>query len=125
MAMIMGAVMPESVTGALINEVGPDIDDEGLDDIIDYLHRADKIFTDWQAAADFLKSCFPNMSNMDDQAWMRAVRRTCRERPCGRVAHDWDAAIAKPLEGQRGSVDLWPLFRSLRHGPLVVVRGGE
>ena len=56
---------------------------------------------------------------------MRAVRRTCRERPCGRVAHDWDAAIAKPLEGQRGSVDLWPLFRSLRHGPLVVVRGGE
>ena len=58
--------MPGSVTGALINDVGPDIDDEGLDDIIDYLHRADKIFTDWQAAADFLKSCFPNMSNMDD-----------------------------------------------------------
>ena len=48
--------MPGSVTGALINDVGPDIDDEGLDDIIDYLHRADKIFTDWQAAADFLKS---------------------------------------------------------------------
>ena len=56
---------------------------------------------------------------------MRPVRRTCRERPCGRVAHDWDAAFAKPLEGQRGLVDLWPLFRSLRHGSLVVVRGGE
>ena len=46
MAMIMGAVMPGSVTGALIYDVGPDIDDEGLDDIIDYLHRVDKIFAD-------------------------------------------------------------------------------
>ena len=42
----MGAVMPGSVTGALIYDVGPDIDDEGLDDIIDYVHRADKIFAD-------------------------------------------------------------------------------
>ena len=49
MAMIMGTVMPGSVTGALISEVGPDIDDEGLDDIIDYVHRADKIFADRQA----------------------------------------------------------------------------
>ena len=105
-AMIMGAVMPGSVTGALINDVEPDIDDEGLDDIIDYVHPVDKIFADWQAAVDFLNSCFPNMSNMDDQAWMRAVRRTCRERPCGRVVHDWDADIAMPFEGQRGSVDL-------------------
>ncbi len=46
MAMIMGAVMPGSVTGALINDVRPDIDDEGLDDIVDYLHRVDKIFAD-------------------------------------------------------------------------------
>ena len=58
MAMIMGAVMPGSVTGALINDVEPDIDDEGLDDIIDYVHPVDKIFADWQAAAGFLKSCF-------------------------------------------------------------------
>ena len=125
MAMIMGAVMPTSIAGALINDVGPEIDDDGLDDIVEYVHRADKVFKDWQEAADFLKSCFPNMPGMDDNAWLRAVKRTCRERPDGTVVHDWDPAIAKPLESQRGSVDLWPLFKSLGHVPVMVVRGGE
>ena len=125
MAMAMGVGMPNTIVGALINDVGTEIDDQGLDDIIAYVHRADQVFADWRAAADFLKSFFPNMPGMDDDAWMRAVRRTCRECPDGSVVHDWDPAIAKPLESQRGSVDLWPLFLSLKHLPLMVVRGGE
>ena len=56
---------------------------------------------------------------------MRAVRWTCRERLNVRVVHDWGPAIAKPLGCQRGSVGLWPLFRSLCHESLVVVSCGE
>lgn len=123
MAMAMGAAMPTSIAGALINDVGPDIDDAGLDDIVAYVHRADQVFADWRAAADFLKSCFPEMPGMDDDAWLRAARRTAIERPDGTVVHDWDPAIARPLEEQRRSVDLWPLFRSLARVPIVVVRG--
>lgn len=123
MAMAMGAVMPTSIAGALINDVGPDIDDAGLDDIVAYVHRADQVFADWRAAADFLKSCFPEMPGMDDDAWLRAAKRTAIERPDGTVVHDWDPAIAKPLESQRHAVDLWPLFHSLRRVPIVVVRG--
>lgn len=123
MAMAMGAVMPTTVAGALINDVGPDIDDKGLDDIIAYVHRADRVFANWREAADFMKSCFPEMPGMDDDAWVRAARRTAIERPDGTVVHDWDPAIAKPLESQRGAVDLWPLYRSLGRVPLVVVRG--
>jgi len=123
MAMGMGVAMPTAIAGALINDVGPDIDDDGLDAIVDYVHRADQVFPDWQAAGAFLKSCFPDFPGMDDAAWQRAARRTCIERPDGTVQHDWDPAIAKPLESQRGSIDLWPLFRSLRHVPLMVVRG--
>jgi pimeloyl-ACP methyl ester carboxylesterase len=123
MAMAMGAVMPTTVAGALINDVGPEIDDKGLDDIIAYVHRADRVFANWREAADFLKSCFPEMPGMDDDAWVRAARRTAIERPDGTVVHDWDPAIAKPLESQRGAVDLWPLYRSLGRVPLVVVRG--
>ncbi|MEK9753398.1 MAG: alpha/beta hydrolase [Rhodospirillaceae bacterium] len=123
MAMAMGAVMPTTVAGALINDVGPEIDDAGLDDIVAYVHRADRVFANWREAADFLKSCFPDMPGMDDDAWLRAARRTAIERPDGTVVHDWDPAIAKPLESQRGAVDLWPLYRSLGRVPLVVVRG--
>jgi len=124
MAMIMGIVMPTAVAGALINDVGPDIDDDGLDDIVDYVHRADQVFPGWPAAADFLKSCFPEMPGMDDDAWLRAARRTAIERPDGTVVHDWDPNIAKPLEEQRHSVDLWPIFKSLGRVPVLVVRGG-
>ncbi|MBT6095847.1 MAG: alpha/beta hydrolase [Rhodospirillaceae bacterium] len=123
MAMAMAAAMPTSIAGALINDVGPDIDDDGLDAIVDYVHRADQVFTDWKGAADFLKSCFPDMPGMTDEAWLRAARRTAIERPDGTVVHDWDPAIAKPLESQRGSIDLWPFFRALKNLPVMVVRG--
>ena len=123
MAMAMGAVMPTSVAGALLNDVGPDIDDDGLDDIVAFVHRADRVFANWREAAEFLKSCFPHMPGMDDETWLRAAKRTAVERPDGTIVNDWDPAIARPLESQRHSVDLWPMFRSLGRVPLVVVRG--
>ena len=38
---------------------------------------------------------------------------------------DWDPSIARPLvaHGKRQK-DLWPLFRSLRHLPVLTIRGG-
>ncbi|MDD9878739.1 MAG: alpha/beta hydrolase [Magnetovibrio sp.] len=123
LAMAMGAAMPTTIAGALINDVGPVIDDAGITDIIRYVERSDQVFGNWQDAADFLKSCFLDMPGMDNDAWLGAVRRTYRERPDGSVVIDWDPAIAKPLREQRRNADLWPLFRSLKKVPVLVVRG--
>jgi len=124
LAMCMGAVMPGAMAGALINDVGPDIDDAGLDNIIAYVRKADQVWADWGAAAAFLKSCFPEMPGMTDDLWERAARRSCKQRDDGSVVSDWDPAIVKPIEQNHETVDLWPLFRSLRRMPLVGVRGG-
>jgi len=123
MAMIMGVVMPTAIVGVLINDVGPDIDDHGLDNIISYVNRADQVFKDWDAAASFLKASFPHAPAMDSDEWLRVARRTGIERPDGTVINNWDPGITKSLKKQRRGTALWGLFRSLKRIPVVVVRG--
>lgn len=120
----VAAVAPQRITAAILNDVGPEIGEAGIERIQTYLGR-DLRFSNWDEAARELGRnqglSFPGYGHED---WVGMARRNCRERD-GEIVFDYDMKIAEPFKtaGPVPRVDLWPLFQALAKTPLLVVRG--
>lgn len=123
LAMAMGATMPTVLSGALINDIGPIIEREGMNKILSYVQDGLPTFDDWSKAIVFMRTEFPNLPAKTDEDWRWITEGTFQERENGRIGSNWDANIIRPLLKNKNEEELWPLFRSLRHLPLVVTRG--
>lgn len=122
-AMALGAARPTALAGVLLNDVGPDISLDGLAIIRRYM-EAKRAFSDWRSVADHLASFFPDLGFQTPQEWEMMAKLSYRQRDDGVIVQDWDENLARPLQRLKpGDIDLWPLFRSLRKVPLVVLRG--
>jgi pimeloyl-ACP methyl ester carboxylesterase len=122
--MAMAAVAPARIGAAILNDVGPELSQAGLDRIMAYVGK-DRRFSSWDEAAAAIADNHgrvPASFTHDD--WLAMARRLCREEN-GAIRYDYDMAIAVPLiaAGATPRVDLWPLFGALAQHPLLVVRG--
>lgn len=122
--MTLAVTAPQRIAAAILNDVGPELNQAGLDRIQSYVGK-DERFTSWNEAARAIavnqSVAFPNY---DDADWLVTARRHCRERD-GKIAFDYDPAIADAFKapGPRPTIDMWPLFTALAQKPLLVVRG--
>lgn len=122
--MIVATVAPDRIAGALLNDVGPELDLSGIDRIKTYVGKP-VVFSDWDDAAAKLQEragdVYPRYGRAE---WQRFARRTCRETDQG-VEFDYDMAIADPFNaGNTGEVpDGWPYYRALGGRPVLVLRG--
>ena len=125
-AMLMAATMPGRLVGAVLNDVGPELETAGLERIRDYIGSSGSQPTWMHAArafADLNASVFPDYRIHD---WLRVTKRTHRLTPEGRIVTDYDKQIAAPLRvpgGGEANVDLWPAYRALGDIPVLVLRG--
>jgi len=124
--MLLAASDPERIAGALLNDIGPVIEQEGIDRIGDYVGR-DKRFASWDhataEAADNHQATFPEWGRDE---WERHVRRICREED-GVVRFDYDMAIADNFKRAAGKpqIDFWPFYRALEGRPVTILRGAH
>ena len=125
LGMGMAAAMPTALQAVVMNDVGPVVETEGLDFIIDYI-KEDRPHDDWDAAVETIKRMLPNLTFQDDDIWLRMAQNTFRECEDGKLRFDWDVDIAKPLLAPDYEIpDMWPLFRALKDIPALVLRGAE
>ena len=123
--MLVAATQPQRITATILNDVGPELDQRGLDRIRSYVGKPVR-FGGWDEAARYISAInrgLPASNSHDD--WLRAARRLCKEHGDG-VVFDYDMAIAEPFnERNDGAVgfDMWPLFRQLAGAPLLIVNG--
>ncbi len=118
-AAAMAVAMPCALAGAVLNDIGPELDAGGLGRIVAYVGEA-RPQPDWEAAARYLAETLPNLPAADEAGVMRIARATYREDKDGLLRVDWDPNLAKRLRMDRGqALDLWPLF--LAFGPLSVL----
>ena len=122
--MVVAAIAPNRIAAAILNDVGPELSDSGLDRLRTYVGK-DVRFATWDEAAEAIAANnrhVPASYGHDD--WVRMAHRVCREDK-GAIIFDYDMAIALPLQAQGPTpkVDLWPLFNALGQTPLLVVRG--
>lgn len=122
--MAIAATSPQRISAAILNDVGPELSQGGLDRIATYVGK-DERFASWEEAAQTIAANHGNLPASFTKAdWVAMARRLCRERN-GFVVYDYDPAIALPFAngGATPRVDLWPFFEALAKKPLLVVRG--
>ncbi len=112
----------ERIAGALLNDIGPEIDRAGVERIASYVGKPVR-FANWDEAIDRVSArnhdIFPDYSRAD---WERFVRRTSRDDK-GAVVPDYDLAIADNFESAASAPDIWPLYKALDGRPVTILRG--
>ena len=126
MTMLIARDAPDMVAGALINDIGPVVETEGIETIREYLGKGGSYPT-WMHAARSLEDTHGQAHpGFDTQDWIAMAKRGMVLCQNGRISYDYDMRIAEPFNAQdEGAVppDLWPAFDALAHKPLVLVRG--
>ena len=124
--MLVAAAEPERIAGALLNDIGPEIDRQGLEFIGGYVGK-DERFGDWAAAASELgrrhANRFPTYTPSD---WEEMARRWCVE-DGGEIRFDYDMRIADNFKRAMDAepVDAWPMLDGLKGKPVTIVRGAH
>jgi Predicted hydrolases or acyltransferases (alpha/beta hydrolase superfamily) len=124
-SMLMAASMPGRLVGAVLNDVGPELEAKGLERIRDYIGAGGSQPTWIHAARAFAElnaAVYPHYGLHD---WLRLTKRTHRLTPEGRIVTDYDKQIAAPLRlpPPEQPVDLWPAYRALGDIPVLILRG--
>ena len=125
-AMLMAATLPGRLVGAVLNDVGPELQTAGLERIRDYIGTGGSQPTWMHAARAFAElngAVYPGYEIHD---WLRLTKRTHRLTAEGRIVTDYDKQIAAPLRvpgGADAAADLWPVYRALGDIPLLILRG--
>jgi len=124
LTMGLSVLRPTLLAGAVLNDIGPNLTNPGLDRILQYV-GVDHPQSGWDGAVRFLKELTPNLAPKADAAWWRThAEATYRKGADGLLHFDWDLTIAKPLDQQRTvTPDLWTMFRGLRGIPTLAFRG--
>jgi len=123
--MLLAATDRERLAGAVLNDVGPEIDAGGLARIRTYVGKAVQHPT-WVHAARALAEgnadVYPGYGLED---WLRMAKRLFRLNSSGRIVLDYDMKIAEPFRvpGNEAGPDMWPTLDGLAGKPVLVVRG--
>ncbi|WP_374942718.1 alpha/beta fold hydrolase [Sphingomonas sp.] len=124
-AMLLAAAGPGRVVGALINDVGPEIEAAGLARIRGYVGRG-SAYPTWmhaaRAVAEANAEVYPDWRIED---WLAMAKRLYRLNSAGRIVLDYDMKIAEPFRvpGNEAGPDMWGALSALRDVPVLVVRG--
>jgi pimeloyl-ACP methyl ester carboxylesterase len=126
LAMMLGYGYAGRVAGMVLNDVGPEIDPEGIERIKQYAGRLPPAGT-WRVAVAQTVAVFGEAwPGLPPQRWGQLARRGYREDAAGVVTADADPNIGEALRAApAAALDLWPLWRSLRNIPTLGVRGAR
>ena len=125
MTMLLAAMKPQALAGAVLNDIGPVVDPTGIERIREYVGQG-RSYQSWMHAARALEevhsASYPEFGL--DQ-WLDMAKRGMVVQQNGRIAFDYDMSIAEPFNEPDGAAppDLWPAFEALQGKPLLLVRG--
>lgn len=125
-AMGLGAMQPASLAGVVMNDIGPEIAPGGAGRIAEYVGRP-LVLPDMAAGAAKLRETYDGAyPDLDEAGWLRLAEGTYRRRADGQIELDYDLKLGEAVrEGAKGGPpNLWPLFDTLAHVPLLAIRGG-
>ena len=123
--MLLAAAGQSRIAGAVINDIGPDLENRGLERIWSYVGRSQSWPTWLHAARYFAEAQRDVFPAWELDQWLVFAKRICKLNANGRIVFDYDMRIAEPfkLPGGATGFDLWSAFAGLNHVPSLVVRG--
>lgn len=127
MSMVLMSMIPDRILGVAMNDIGPELDQRGLDRIAGYV-GGNTTQPDWDAAGRAVeavqKSAFPDYKHDD---WVAFAKRTYRQAGDGQLELDYDPAIGRTVKDVRPTPEtnalMWQLFEGVKAAPLLLFRG--
>ncbi len=128
MAMMMTVMKPEMVQAIIINDVGPEIAEKGLDRLKKYVGKQAPV-CNWEEAVERTSAinsiAFPEAS---DQFWLKFAKRLYREddKGCPVIACDPNIAVLlnDNNNGENSAApNLWPVYEQILDKPILLIRG--
>ncbi len=112
----------ERIAGALLNDIGPAVDQAGIDRIAGYVGKEAR-FASWDQAvaqvAERTADVYPDFGPVE---WERFLRRIARADGT-EVIFDYDMRIADNFETAATAPEIWPLYQALDGRPVTILRG--
>ncbi len=124
-AMLMAATRPDRLAGAVLNDVGPQIEEAGLARIRTVVGTGPAQPTWMHAARALAEANADIFPDYETDAWLGMAKRLYRLNSGGRIVLDYDKAIAEPIRvgGESAGVDMWPSLAGFAGKPVLIVRG--
>lgn len=125
LATMLAAAERQRIAAYLLNDVGPKIEEKGLERIRGYVGRSQNWPTWLHAARHFQGSQRDVYPDWSIEQWLAFAKRLCRLNAGGRIVFDYDMRIAEPMKLPASSAgfDGWLALAALREAPGLVVRG--
>jgi pimeloyl-ACP methyl ester carboxylesterase len=123
--MALSAARPSLLRSAVLNDIGPVLEIQGLARIQGYVGKlpAPRDLAEGAALVrDIWGGQFPAFTDAD---WLAMARGTWREAD-GALTLNYDPNLAKTLEAvdlEKSLLQFWPLFEGLKHVPVLALRG--
>jgi pimeloyl-ACP methyl ester carboxylesterase len=125
LTMLLAAVRPTAIAAAILNDIGPVIEPQGLMRIKSYVGKLPQP-RNFEEGAEILRRLFHGQfPKLGLEDWLAGARRMFKEEN-GRMVTTYDPKLATAMEGidfEKPIPTLWKEFDALANVPLMVVRG--
>lgn len=115
------------IAGAILNDVGPEVDSAGSSRIVDYVGKDARYESLEDAAAkqkEIYGGAYPDLPEDD---WLGQAKTTfVYDEDAKNYRLNYDLSLGKALAEQLSSgeqIDLWPFFKALGDVPTLAIRG--
>ena len=123
-AMFLAHIAKNRLSAVALNDIGPELQSTGLDDIFAYLGRPPAAKT-LEAAARMRAAHSPGFEHVPNERWRAEAANLYVETPLG-LDLRYDAKLRDAVIEQQAALpnpDLWPLFKALDGLPLALIHG--
>ena len=126
MAMVLAVMQPQVVDGIVLNDVGPEVERQGIERIRSYAGKAAPV-RNWADAVAQVRSVYGAVwPGLDEARWEKIAHSSYRANAQGVPEPDADPLIAEPLrDTSTAAPDLWPLWSALARVPILAIRGAQ
>ncbi|MEQ9641722.1 MAG: alpha/beta hydrolase [Alphaproteobacteria bacterium] len=123
LAMALALTRPASLAGVVLNDIGPEIDQRGVERIRGYVGKTPPPQTMDQARQQLATNYGVAFPDFGEDDWRAMAASTYEAKPDGTLSLRYDPAISKSI-ANGPEMDLWKLFGALANVPVLSIRGG-